>query len=205
MNIAADLDVAGAFCTLAIFSILFKDNPAYRLVENVYVGAATGYAIVVGVDRLKATGLDPLAEGNFLILVPMIFGILLYTRYFPSVSYLARMPLALFTGVSAAVALRGSVETQIVAQITATVGNLKSINGIVIFLGTTLSLTYFFLTFRMKGTAGLAPKLGKYFMWLPSGCVRQYRLGRISTAIGRFQYLLIQWLGIGLVCRTVTQ
>ncbi|MGI6632824.1 MAG: hypothetical protein ACOX5M_07190 [Bacillota bacterium] len=199
MNIATDLGTwLGAFCTLAIFSILFKDNPAYRLVENVYVGAATGYAIVVGVDRLKATGLDPLAEGNFLILVPMIFGILLYTRYFPSVSYLARMPLALFTGVSAAVALRGSVETQIVAQITATVGNLKSINGIVIFLGTTLSLTYFFLTFRMKGTAGLAPKLGKYFMMAAFGAAfGNTVMGRISTAIGRFQYLLIQWLGIG--------
>ena len=198
MNIATDLGTwLGAFCTLAIFSILFKDNPAYRLVENVYVGAATGYAIVVGVDRLKATGLDPLAEGNFLILVPMIFGILLYTRYFPSVSYLARMPLALFTGVSAAVALRGSVETQIVAQITATVGNLKSINGIVIFLGTTLSLTYFFLTFRMKGTAGLAPKLGKYFMMAAFGAAfGNTVMGRISTAIGRFQYLLIQWLGI---------
>jgi hypothetical protein len=199
VNIATDLGTwLGAFCTLAIFSILFKDNPAYRLVENVYVGAATGYAIVVGVDRLKATGLDPLAEGNFLILVPMIFGILLYTRYFPSVSYLARMPLALFTGVSAAVALRGSVETQIVAQITATVGNLKSINGIVIFLGTTLSLTYFFLTFRMKGTAGLAPKLGKYFMMAAFGAAfGNTVMGRISTAIGRFQYLLIQWLGIG--------
>lgn len=199
MNIATDLGTwLGAFCTLAIFSILFKDNPAYRLVENVYVGAATGYAIVVGVDRLKATGLDPLAEGNFLILVPMVFGILLYTRYFPSVSYLARMPLALFTGVSAAVALRGSVETQIVAQITATVGNLKSINGIVIFLGTTLSLTYFFLTFRMKGTAGLAPKLGKYFMMAAFGAAfGNTVMGRISTAIGRFQYLLIQWLGIG--------
>jgi hypothetical protein len=199
VNIATDLGTwLGAFCTLAIFSILFKDNPAYRLVENVYVGAATGYAIVVGVDRLKATGLDPLAEGNFLILVPMIFGILLYTRYFPSVSYLARMPLALFTGVSAAVALRGSVETQIVAQITATVGNLKSINGLVIFLGTTLSLTYFFLTFRMKGTAGLAPKLGKYFMMAAFGAAfGNTVMGRISTAIGRFQYLLIQWLGIG--------
>jgi hypothetical protein len=199
VNIATDLGTwLGAFCTLAIFSILFKDNPAYRLVENVYVGAATGYAIVVGVDRLKATGLDPLAEGNFLILVPMVFGILLYTRYFPSVSYLARMPLALFTGVSAAVALRGSVETQIVAQITATVGNLKSINGIVIFLGTTLSLTYFFLTFRMKGTAGLAPKLGKYFMMAAFGAAfGNTVMGRISTAIGRFQYLLIQWLGIG--------
>ena len=128
----------------------------------------------------------------------MIFGILLYTRYFPSVSYLARMPLALFTGVSAAVALRGSVETQIVAQITATVGNLKSINGIVIFLGTTLSLTYFFLTFRMKGTAGLAPKLGKYFMMAAFGAAfGNTVMGRISTAIGRFQYLLIQWLGIG--------
>lgn len=199
MNIATDLGTwIGAACTLAIFSILFKDNPAYRLVENIFVGAATGYAVVVGIDRLRSTGIDPLLKGNMMVLVPLILGLLLYTRFVPSISYLGRMPLALVTGVSAAVALRGSVETQIVGQITATMNNVKSFNGIVIFLGTTLTLTYFFLTYKMKGTAGVVPKLGKYFMMAAFGAAfGNTVMGRISSAIGRFQYLLVQWLGLG--------
>lgn len=199
MNISSDLGTwLGAICTLAIFSILFKDNPLYRLVENIFVGAATGYAVVVGIDRLRTTGLEPLAKGDMMLLVPMILGLLLYSRFIPSVSYLSRMPLALITGVSAAVALRGSIETQLVGQITATMNNVTSFNGIVIFLGTTLSLTYFFLTYKMKGTAGIAPRLGKYFMMAAFGAAfGNTVMGRISSAIGRFQYLLIQWLGIG--------
>jgi hypothetical protein len=199
LKISTDIGTwIGAFSTLAIFSILIKDNPAYRLLENIFVGAATGYAVVVGVGTMRSTALDPLMKGNMLLLVPIALGLLLYTRYVPSVSYLGRMPLALLTGAAAGVALRGSIETQIVAQLTATFSKMATINGIVIFLGTTLTLTYFFLTFKMKGTAGLAPKLGKYFMMAAFGAAfGNTVMGRISTAIGRFQYLLIQWLGIG--------
>jgi hypothetical protein len=68
----------------------------------------------------------------------------------------------------------------------------------VIFLGTVLSLSYFFLTYRMKGTAGLAPFWGRMFMMAAFGAAfGNTVMGRISTAIGRFQYLLITWLGIG--------
>jgi hypothetical protein len=188
----------GAFATLAVFSILIKDNPAYRLVENIYVGAATGMAIVVAVDTVKSQALTPLSKGNVLLLIPIMLGILLYTRFVSSVSHLSRMPLALLTGVAAGVALRGVVEAQVVAQLTATMLDLTNFNGLVIFLGTVLSLSYFFLTYRMKGAAGLAPFWGRMFMMAAFGAAfGNTVMGRISTAIGRFQYLLIVWLGFG--------
>lgn len=183
---------------MAVFSILIKDNPLYRLAENIFVGAATGISIVVGIGTLQTNGFQPLMKGNYLMLVPIALGLLLYTRYVSSVAYLARMPLALLTGVSVAVAMRGTVEAQIVSQVTASIGAMRTFNGIVIFLGTALSLTYFYLTYNMKGTAGLAPKWGRYFMMAAFGAAfGNTVMGRISTAIGRFQYVLIQFLGIG--------
>jgi len=199
MNISTDPGIwIGAFVTLAVFSILIKDNPAYRLVENVYVGAATGIAIVVAIDTVKSQALTPLSKGNMLLLIPIILGLLLYTRFSNSASYLSRMPLALLTGVAAGVALRGVIEAQIVAQLTATMLNLTNFNNLVIFLGPVLSLSHFFLTYKMKGTAGLAPFWGRMFMMAAFGAAfGNTVMGRISTAIGRFQYLLVKFLGIG--------
>jgi len=35
------------FFTLAVFSFLYRDSPIYRFAEHVFVGVATGYAVVV--------------------------------------------------------------------------------------------------------------------------------------------------------------
>ena len=31
--------------TLAIYSILYKENKAYRMAEHIFIGAATGYTV----------------------------------------------------------------------------------------------------------------------------------------------------------------
>ncbi|MCX7799870.1 MAG: PQQ-like beta-propeller repeat protein [Fimbriimonadales bacterium] len=37
----------GAFCVLAIYSYLFRDNPLYRLMMQIFIGINVGYAVVV--------------------------------------------------------------------------------------------------------------------------------------------------------------
>jgi len=101
-------------------------------------------------------------------------------------------------GSSAGVAMRGAVESQIVGQIAATMVNLNSIDAWVVFLGTVSSLSYFFLTFKTSGkVTGYAPKLGRYFMMAAFGAAfGNTVMGRISAAIGRFQFILLKWLGL---------
>ena len=36
----------GAFFTLSIFSFLYKDNPFYKLAEQIFVGLSAGYWLI---------------------------------------------------------------------------------------------------------------------------------------------------------------
>lgn len=198
MKISTDLGVwVGAVSALAIYSVLVKDNPFYRLVEHVFVGASAGIAIVTGIQTFKSTAWAPLTKGQTTLIIPMLLGVLLYARYVPRFSYLNRLPLSFLMGTGAGVAMRGAVESQIVGQLSATMVKLNTFNAWVIFLGTLLSLSYFFLTYKLDGAAGLAPKFGRYFMMAAFGAAfGNTVMGRVSAAIGRFQFILLNWLGL---------
>ncbi|HHY75735.1 MAG TPA: hypothetical protein GX500_03000, partial [Firmicutes bacterium] len=150
-----------------------------------------------GVQTFKSQAWSPLVSGQWALIFPMILGLLLYTRYVPQYSYLNRLPLSLMMGAGAGVAMRGAVESQIVGQLTATMVELTTLDAWIIFLGTVLSLSYFFLTYKLDGKAAWAPKLGRYFMMAAFGAAfGNTVMGRVSAAIGRFQFILIEWLGL---------
>jgi len=198
VKISTDIGVwVGALSALAIYSVLYKENPVYRLVENIFVGASAGIAVVVGVQTFQNTAWAPMAKGNTLLIVPIILGVLLYTRYLPNVSYLNRIPLSFLLGTAAGVAMRGSIESQIVGQLSATMIKLNSFDAWVIFLGTMTSLAYFFLTYRVTGRAAIITTWGRYFMMAAFGAAfGNTVMGRVSAAIGRFQFIFLKWLGM---------
>ncbi|HHY45538.1 MAG TPA: hypothetical protein GX512_07505 [Firmicutes bacterium] len=198
MNISTNIGVwIGAIAALGIYSVLIKDNPFYRLVEHIFVGASAGIAIVTGVQTFKSQAWSPLTSGQWALIFPMLLGVLLYARYVPQYSYLNRLPLSLMMGAGAGVAMRGAVESQIVGQLTATMVKLTTLDAWIIFLGTLLSLSYFFLTYRLEGGAAWAPRLGRYFMMAAFGAAfGNTVMGRVSAAIGRFQFIFLEWLGL---------
>ncbi|HHT84938.1 MAG: hypothetical protein ACOX34_03445 [Bacillota bacterium] len=199
MKISTDIGVwIGALAALGIYSVLIKDNPFYRFVEHVFVGASAGIAVVVGVNTFKSTAWSPMTvEGDYLLIIPMIAGLLLYTRYFPNIAWLNRIPLSFLMGTSAGVAMRGAIESQIVGQVSATMINLNSIDAWIVFIGTVTSLSYFFLTWKTGKVTGVTSKLGRYFMMAAFGAAfGNTVMGRVSAAIGRFQFILNTWLGL---------
>jgi hypothetical protein len=198
MNISTDIGVwVGALAALAIYSVLVKDNPVYKFVEHVFVGASAGIAVVAGVDTFKSIALNPLKDGKVLLLIPMALGLMLYARYFPSVSWLNRIPLSLMMGASAGVAMRGAVESQIVQQLTGTMVSLTTLDNWIIFIGTFTSLFYFFITFKTGKAGGSVSRVGRYFMMAAFGAAfGNTVMGRVSAAIGRFQFIFLDWLGL---------
>lgn len=198
MNISTDIGVwVGALAALAIYSVLVKDNPVYKFVEHVFVGASAGIAVVAGVDTFKSIALNPLKDGKVLLLIPMALGLMLYARYFPSVLWLNRIPLSLMMGASAGVAMRGAVESQIVQQLTGTMVSLTTLDNWIIFIGTFTSLFYFFITFKTGKVGGSVSRVGRYFMMAAFGAAfGNTVMGRVSAAIGRFQFIFLDWLGL---------
>jgi len=78
MKISTDIGVwIGALTALGIYSVLIKDNPFYRIVEHIFVGASAGIAVVVGINTFKNTAWAPMVGGDALLIIPMLAGILL--------------------------------------------------------------------------------------------------------------------------------
>ncbi len=199
MQISTDLGVwIAAIATVGIMSFAFKDNPLYRLVENVYVGVSAGHAIVLGWINIRDKGIEPMIKkGDWSLLVPMVLGVLLYTRYSKKLSWLSRFPLALLVGIGTGLAIRGTIGSQIVSQISGTLLPLNSVNNILIVLGTLGVLTYFFFSVEHRGVLRSVSMFGRYVMMVSFGAAfGSTVMGRMALFIGRLQFLYANWLGI---------
>lgn len=190
----------GAILSLCAYSFLiFQDNPAFSLSEHLVVGCAAGYHIVVAVNNLKGLAFRPLADGQLLVIVPLLLGVLLYAKYVPRVSWLSRIPVSLLVGLASGVGARGAIQSQILDQLKATMVNLDSLSNVILFVGVVSVLWYFFLTIRPEGkaSAGLA-RIGRLVMMAAFGAgFGSTVMGRFSILISHVRYLINTWLGIG--------
>jgi hypothetical protein len=140
----------GALLTIFIYSyILYKENPIYRLAEGALIGLTLGNMIVMTIKSLLSTGIYPFAAGNFLLIIPLAFGVLMFSQYFPKYARLARWPIAMLSSIGLAVAIRGSGHTYIYNEIKASFIPLTSINNIIIILCLSSTLFYFLYTFNI--------------------------------------------------------
>jgi hypothetical protein len=215
-----------ALLTLAVFSFLFKDNPLYKLAEHLFVGVSAGYYIILNYwTVIKPNLIDPLAlafagkgvnaarTGMFAaelgdyrgwLIIPGILGLLLFTRLFGKIGWTSRWALAVIIGVYAGIKTTGFAQGDFVAQVQASLQPLWragdpafGINSIIFTIGLITSLLFFFFSREHKGALGVASKVGIYFLMVGFGAGYGYTvMSRISLLIGRFQFLLENWLGM---------
>ncbi len=176
--------------TLTVLSyVFFRDWAPFRLVMQVFIGVAAGYAgAVVMRDVLWGMLLQPLiVEHNLLLLVPLLLALLLLTKISTgSVGKWGNLSIAYLVGVGAAVAIGGAVIGTIIPQSLATMDALNFslmraqgigftefvTTGVFILVGTVASLAYFHFHARQrpsqpparrKGIEGLA-RVGEWFI-----------------------------------------
>jgi hypothetical protein len=208
-----------ALVTLFIFSFLWRDNPLYKFAEHLFVGVSAGYYIVLNFwtvivtnlwDPLRAIGTQhqspfaaQLGDYRIWLLIPGILGVLLFTRLFGKIGWMSRWALAMIIGVYAGLKTTGFAQGDLVAQVQASLqplwtGNvLTSLDAIIFTVGIITSLLFFFYSREHKGGLGVVSKIGISFLMLSFGAGYGYTvMSRISLLIGRFQFLLTDWLGI---------
>ncbi len=212
--------------TLCIFSFLFKDNPFYRFAEHLFVGVSAGYYIILnywtvivpnlweplkhsfvnaaGPPGVLSLFLPRLGDYRIFLAVPGILGLLLFTRFFGKIGWLSRWALAVIIGVYAGIRTTGSAQADFVAQVQGSLQPLwvagdpgASLNAVIFAVGLATSLLFFFYSREHKGGLGVASKLGVFFLMVSFGAGYGYTvMSRISLLIGRFQFLLEDWLGL---------
>ncbi len=187
-----------ALSAIAVYSYLFKETLVTRIIEHLFIGVGAGYALVLGFENLRNKALTPIANGtNLTMIVPLLIGLLLFTRFVPRYRYLSRYTIALMTGVGTALTLRGTLVADLVGQIRAAIVPITTINTLIVAVGTLGTVLYFFFTMPKNKTVAAGANIGKWVMMVAFGAgFGNAAMGRISQMIGQLNLILSQWLGL---------
>jgi hypothetical protein len=198
--------------TLLIFTFLYKDNPLFKLAEHLYVGVSVGYLIVKTYDTvIMHLIIKPIMDnGEISLLIPVAIGMLMLTRYVPKAAWMSRYAFAFIVGMGAGLAIPRTISSFILKQIEDTVRPLLSITGpdgitfsmnllnpasnlnaIIILLGVSSVLFYFFFSIEHSGVGKVVARTGILFLMISFGAAFGYTvMARMSLLIGRLTDLI---------------
>ena len=197
----------GAVGTLAIFSLVFRENKLYRLFEHIFLGLATGYGLAITWTQiLRPKWWDPMVGGGhwiWILVVPL--GLMFYGVYTKRFSWMARMIFGFYFGQAAGTIFQAFSSTY-VPQIRASFKPLiahapqvtiwAAINNWIFVIILICVLTYFFFAFEqnsrvVKGAA----TAGRVMLMVAFGAIFGSTIMiREALLIDRVRFLLVDWL-----------
>ena len=190
----------GAIATIAVFSWLYKDNPAWKVTEHAYVGMTAAYTIgYQWHSRIVPTiQNDILRDGTFSYIIPILIGLAIYTRFVPSVSWLSRYPLSLWVGYGAGMVLAFNVPPMM-GQIVGTFRLFDSVDNIIFWICTVSTLMYFFFTIsRDNPVVKYGAVIGRWAIMVALGTsFGNTVIYRYNLMLQRINFLLLDWLQLG--------
>jgi hypothetical protein len=205
---------AGALATLALYSVLYRENPVYRFAEHVFLGLATGYGLyVVWNDVLFKLWFTPLKQGQWAWILALVAGLMYYTVYSKRFSWMSRLVMVAMMGLAAGLSFReffGQYVPQIGASFKPLIVLAKTPAGAIdpagsafasftnlLFVVCLLSvMTYFFFAFEQRSkTVRGASGLGRWLMMIAFGAMfGSTVMARMSLFIGRLDFLFRNWI-----------
>jgi hypothetical protein len=198
----------GVFLTFAIFSFLYKDNPFYKVAEQIFIGVSAGYWLIYTIYNILIPNLflklSTNFTGNRLLLIPALLGILMLCRLIPKIDWVSRYSISFVVGITAGISFVRYLRSNVINQLTATIMNpftaptlADTIGQIILIVGTITGVIYFYFSKKHEGAFGVSAKAGIFFLMISFGAAFGYTvMARISLLIGRLQFLLGDWLGI---------
>jgi hypothetical protein len=216
-----------AALTFAILSFLIRDNPLYKLAEHIFVGISAGYGVVLVWHEavlpimlyrvFPSLGGDATAHANHWVLIPIVLGLLMISRFFPKHAWLSRWPMAFVVGQAAGASIPVVVQANILEQVSGTlrpfvffrplvltenpggidwsaVALFAAFNNLLLVIGVICVLSYFYFSQEHKRVLGVTSRIGIWFLMIAFGAgFGNTVMARISLLIGRVQFLLDDW------------
>lgn len=166
------------FFILTMWSLLWKENVVYRFAQYCVVAVAASTFALIALESLYKTAVSPIISGtNYLMIVPILAGILIFTNQTKKYMWISRYPLNIILGVGAALAIRGALASDVIGQITAMITlytrtntTENFINGIISLALAITTILYFFFFFLHKSKVyGGLSKIGRYSVMISFG------------------------------------
>lgn len=149
----------GFVVTLLVFSYVLGDNPLFRIAAYILVGVSAAYAALLVIYQVLLPRLiQPLAQGSYLLVIPLLLGVLLLAKLFPRFSAVGSLSMGYLVGAAAGVAVGGALLTTLLGQMQGAInefdlvtaarqnGNTQLMQiseGVILLVGTVASLAYF--------------------------------------------------------------
>lgn len=191
-----------AIVTLMVISIMWKENPLYRITEHMMIGATAGLSVFMAYDTLQKNAFTQISQGSYDLVIPVILGLLLFSRYSNRMKYLNRYPIAIMLGVGLGLAVRGIVEANIINQIVNMAvplsgGPVQKLETIIVPISAIATIVFFIFTTEHRGPIGRIAKIGRWSLMIMFGYLfANASLTRFGWLIARAEFLLSDWLGI---------
>ncbi len=204
----------GAFCTLGLYSVLYKENKIYRIFEHLFLGLATGYLIAnTWTDVLLPKWWEPMwNKGQWALIFLLPLGLCFYFIYSKKNSWIARLIIGFFLGVGAGQSFQGFVNDtwpQIVGTFRPVIAHdliaktadhpaikavswAKAMNNLIFLIVLLCVMSYFFFSFEQKNPVlkGSA-KLGRWLMMFSFGAIfGSTIMARLALLIDRMDSLM---------------
>jgi hypothetical protein len=203
----------GALATLALYSILYRENPLYRLAEHVFVGLATGYGVyVLWKDVLYPKWWTPLVVGGqWWWSFAFVAGAMYYTLYFKRFSWMSRMVMVTMMGFTAGQVFRAWAGRYVPLISSAMAKPLFYYDPShapawrapylhldnLLFVAIMVSvLTYFLFSFEHQNLlVRRTAQTGRWVMMIGFGAIfGSTVMARLSLFIGRLVFLFREWI-----------
>jgi len=197
--------------TICIWSLLYKENPFYRLVEHMFIGTAMGYAIVINIRNINTVTVSQIIAGNYIYILAFPLGLMVYSRFFPkSIRWLNRIPVSMAVGTSIGLSLRSTPDVYIFQQLKAQFlplfgsgAALTDFSNIMLFVSFLFTAVYFIYTVFPSKTSlagrgfNTAMEIGKNMLMLQFGVqFGNTVVQRAAMLIPRMQFILFDFLGL---------
>ncbi|MCL2497072.1 MAG: hypothetical protein FWF06_00480 [Symbiobacteriaceae bacterium] len=204
-------NIVGAILTIGIFSILWNENPYYRVCEHIYVGATAAYSIVITwANTIRpAIERDMIEMGMWWQIIAIVLGCMIYFQPFPNYRWISRFPMALWIGFNAGFSgltmrtvmpLLNNIRATMLPLVVFSDGSLdlqRSFSNIIFVLAVTMTLLYFFFSIEKLADTPMVLNVARWVMMVSFGVgFGNTVMGRITLVLGRFQFLFRDWLGI---------
>jgi hypothetical protein len=195
-----------ALLTFVMFSFLYRDNPIFKVGEHLFLGVALGYSLCnYYYDNIYPQGLAPLLGNdpniprNLWVIIPLVLGLFVLLRMIPQLAWLSRYSFAIYIGGWAGLTVPAEMSSRLLPQITATMRPITpdwaGLSQLLLLIGVLCTVVYFFFSLEHKGAVGQISRIGIVFIMVAMGAsFGNTVMGRVSLLIGRFQFLLYDWI-----------
>jgi hypothetical protein len=160
-------------------SLLFLGyNIAFNFIEHFIIGGSGAVALIGYMRSLDKSAFQYIAGGRLLLIVPVIIGLLVFTRW-TKFRWLARYPTSMLIGIGVGLIAGLAIRSQIINMARMTITNLSTlspdpISALIMVVGVVTVLTYFLYSRTYsyefhQGRLAIISRIGRIFLMCAAG------------------------------------